>query len=505
MGGKRCHASARTLAKRNDARVVWAMDALVECLIEGEAALERGEYSHAVVAFTRALEAAPAESAIALMLANAHRLAGDTIASRAVLLSAFHTSLPSDPKQRYEFGAALLDAGAPLEASECFTLVVKALPKDPAALAALAGARRTLGQAAEAWPLIQRALVSSTTHPAYLLTAAQIRHDMGDRKGALRWLDMADSVRGGHGPTQLQRAYTTMLGGLSAEGWRLFESRPRPVPATSARAWSGEPLTGGSILVTAEQGVGDQFQFLRFVPLLAKRLPARIVLECHADAVSLLTSNGIDAVARGNPPETDWHVPLLSLPHILGLGDAVLGDAVPYLRALQNYSALPLPQAPPEGLRLGLIWAGNPAFSGRVTRDLDLSLLPELLDIPRVTWVSLQQGAIDPAVQAGLAGVHLLPSFGDWATTAAILAQLYGLVTTDTGIAHLAGAMGVRTWVMLQHVPDWRWGLTGETTPWYPTLTLVRPKASRDWGGVVAKVRGMIQAHIAESAQGGDR
>ena len=95
MGGKRCHASTRTLAKRNDARVVWAMDALVECLIEGEAALERGEYSHAVVAFTRALEAAPAESAIALMLANAHRLAGDTIASRAVLLSAFALAPPA--------------------------------------------------------------------------------------------------------------------------------------------------------------------------------------------------------------------------------------------------------------------------------------------------------------------------------------------------------------------------------------------------------------------------
>ena len=482
------------------------MDALVECLIEGEAALERGDYPRALTAFSRAREAAPAESAIALMLANAHRLAGDTISSRAVLLSAFHTSPPTDPKQRYSLGAALLDAGAPVEAAECFAMVVKALPKDPAALAALAGARRTLGQAAEAWPLIQRALVSSTTHPAYLLTAAQIRHDMGDRKGALRWLDLADSVRSGHGPTQLQRAYTTMLGGPSAEGWRLFESRPRPVPATSARAWSGEPLTGASILVTAEQGVGDQFQFLRFVPLLAERLPTHIVLECHADAVSLLASNGIDAVARGNPPETDWHVPLLSLPHILGLGDAVFGGAVPYLRATATLPvALRLPQAPLDHLRLGLVWAGNPSFSGRVTRDLDPALLPDLLATPGVTWVSLQQGSIDPAVQTHLAGMQLLPPLGDWATTAAMLAQLDGLVTTDTGIAHLAGAMGVRTWVMLQHVPDWRWGLTGETTPWYPTLTLVRPKASRDWASVVAKVRGMIQAHIAESAQGGDR
>ncbi len=479
------------------------MDALVECLMEGEAALERGEYARAVTAFTRAHETAPAESAIALLLANAHRLAGDLIAARAVLLGAFNTSPPTDPKQRYALGAALLDAGAPAEAADCFTIVVAALPKDPAALAALAGARRSLGQAAQAWPLIQRALVSSTTHPAYLLTAAQIRHDMGDRKGALRWLDMADSVRPGHAPTQLQRAYTTLLGGPSAEGWRLFESRPRPVPATSARVWTGEPVHGASILVTAEQGVGDQFQFLRFLQMLGKRSLGPIVVECHADAVSLLTSNGIAAVARGDAPATDWHVPLLSLPHFLGLGDAVCGETVPYLKAPVGLATPAMPEAEVGRLRLGLVWAGNAAFSGRVTRDLDPALLPELLATPGVNWVSLQQGAIDPAVQAQLAGAHLLPPLRDWATTAALLAQLDGLVTTDTGIAHLAGAMGIRTWVMLQHVPDWRWGLTGDTTPWYPTLTLVRPKAARDWGSVVAKVRGMIEAARAPSTDAG--
>jgi len=138
-----------------------------------------------------------------------------------------------------------------------------------------------------------------------------------------------------------------------------------------------------------------------------------------------------------------------------------------------------------------------------VTRDLDPAFLPELLATPGVNWVSLQQGAIDPAVQAQLASAHLLPPLRDWAMTAALLAQLDGLVTTDTGIAHLAGAMGIRTWVMLQHVPDWRWGLTGDTTPWYPTLTLVRPRVARDWGSVVAKVRGMIGAARAPSTDAG--
>ncbi len=464
------------------------MDALVKCLMDGEAALERGDYGSAVAAFAQAQASAPAESAISLMLANAYRLAGDTLAARSVLVTALRSSPPVDPKERFSLGAALLETGAPAEAADCFAWVVKALPKDPAALAALAGAHRTLGRAAEAWPLIQRALAAAKSHPAYLLTAAQIQHDLGDPAGALQWLARAEAVRPGHAPTQLQRAYTTMMSGSSAEGWRLFESRPLPIPATSARPWSGEPGAGTSILVTAEQGVGDQFQFLRFLRLLSDRGFNRVVVECHADAVSLLASNGLESVSRGTPPETDWHVPLLSLPHQLGLGGAVYGETVPYVNPTTSTTAPSLPDRTPGTRRLGLVWAGNPAFTGRVTRDLDPAHLPSLLALSGVSWVSLQQGAIESATRALVDGLHFLPPLGDWAATAAVLAQLDGLVTTDTGIAHLAGAMGVRTWVLLQHVPDWRWGLGGDTTPWYPTLTLVRPDAPNDWGSVVAKL-----------------
>ena len=234
------------------------------------------------------------------------------------------------------------------------------------------------------------------------------------------------------------------------------------------------------MLVTAEQGVGDQFQFVRFVPLLRERGAGRVVVECHADAVSLLSANGFEAVARGAPPETDWHVPLLSLPHRLQLGSAVGGERVPYLRA---------PGAPARRAdgrrRLGLVWAGNPSFPGRVTRDLDVERLPEILAIPGIDWLSLQFGEAGDAAPDGLARAELP---GDWAATASLLADLDGLVTTDTGIAHLAGAMGVPTWVMLQHVPDWRWGLRGDTTPWYPTARLVRQAKWGDWRGVVARL-----------------
>ncbi|MEQ1693765.1 MAG: hypothetical protein ABMA00_20925, partial [Gemmatimonas sp.] len=301
--------------------------------------------------------------------------------------------------------------------------------------------------------------------------------------GALRWLDRADAARPNHRATQLQRAYSLLLGGASREGWAAFEHRPLPTPDTGARPWHGEPLDGSSVLVTAEQGVGDQFQFVRFVEHLVARGAGRVLVECHIDCVSLLTASGLDAVARGAPPVTDFHVPMLSLPHRLGLHDDVAGWRVPYLRTLHPPSREPRRS---EARRLGLVWAGNPSFTGRLTRDLDSSLLQEIVDIPGIEWTSLQLGNAGDVSVHGLARAPLTAS---WLSTADRLASLDGLVTTDTGIAHLAGAMGIPTWVLLQRVPDWRWGLDGETTPWYPSVRLVRQAKSGDWTGVVDSLR----------------
>jgi len=499
----RCHIDAQTLAKRHHAapsfRPMTTLTSLLQCLQEGEAALERGDYAQAATLFAKAWDAAPDDPDVAIMLANVHRLVGDAVLARTVLLDAFQRANTGganrlSAQKRYALGTGLLEAGAPAQAADCFAAVVDALPRDPAALAALASAKRALGIPEEAWPLVRRALGLAPRHPAYLLTAAQVRHDLGDRRGALQWLDAHDAVRPDHAPSRLQRAYTTLLGGASIEGWATFESRPLPVPASSAREWHGEPLSGQSILVTAEQGVGDQFQFWRFLFLLKECAPSRLVVECHADAVALLAYNGFEARARGSSEATDWHVPLLSLPHRLQLGNEVLGSNVPYVRAPVDVAVPPLPHREPGVRQLGLVWAGNPAFAARVTRDLDLRLLPELLATPRISWVSLQQGMSAEELPKGL---HALPPLSGWSATATLLAQLDGLVTTDTGIAHLAGAMGIRSWVMLQYVPDWRWGLVGERTPWYPSITLVRSDGPRDWTSAVRKLRRFVQAEVA--------
>jgi thioredoxin-like negative regulator of GroEL len=466
-------------------------DALTRWLLQGQDALERDDPAAAVTALARALRTAPANTSIALALANAHRLAGDALGAREVLYAAQRRAHEATAEDLHALGTALLEVGSPAEAHECFARVLQARPSDPAAHGALASAKRALGDAGRAWPQVQRALHLAPTHPALLLTAAQIRHDLGDSRGAHRWLDAAEAARPGHRATRMQRAYTLLRDGASAAGWEAFESRPLPVPSTRARAWHGESLLNGDIVVTAEQGVGDQFQFVRFVALLASRGATRPVVECQADAVGLFVANGLAAVARGQAPDTDWHVPLLSLPHRLGLGSNVEGRTVPYLRAAGASSAI-AEREPRARPRLGLVWAGNPEYPGRTTRDLDAGLLPAITGFHGVEWISLQQGAEVPSAVPNLA---TLPPLRSWATTAATLARLDGLVTTDTGIAHLAGAMGVATWVMLQAAPDWRWGSTGATTPWYPTVRLLRQPRSGDWAAVVAELLGQLRTH----------
>ena len=463
---------------------------LLQWLEDGQRALEAGRFPDAIDPFTRVRDLLPTDTSIAIALANVFRLSGDVAMARRTLLTAWVNSAWTDATVAHSLGAALLDAGAPGEAAACFGHVVSLLPNSAAALGALAGALRTLGDPAAAWPLIQRALAKpprAAADPALLLTAAQIRHDFGDLTGTLHFLDRAEQLRPNHAPTQLQRAYSMLLHGALGVGWAAFEARALPVPATTAHAWHGEPLDGASVLVTAEQGVGDQFQFVRFVAHLIGRGAGRVVVECHADAVSLFAANGLEAVARGTPPETDWHVPMLSLPHRLGLDANVAGDLVPYLRAPNAPSRQPADRT--NTRRIGLVWAGNPSFAGRVTRDFAPALLPDIVAIPGIEWVSLQQGEAGDVPTA-----HLIraPLSTDWAMTANLLASLDGLVTTDTGIAHLAGAMGIPTWVLLQHVPDWRWALEGAHTPWYPTLQLLRQSSWNDWPGVVEKLRSAI-------------
>ncbi|GAB1342771.1 tetratricopeptide repeat protein [Gemmatimonas sp.] len=462
-------------------------------LADGQRALDEGRYRDAAHAFARASNALPSEWALHQMTANAWRLAGDVVQERAVLRAAFAVAVarPTDIEGLYALGSALLGCGAPAEARSCFETVVAKRPRDAAALSALASARRADGDPLGAWPLVQRALTLAHKMPAVFLTAAQVRHALGDTAGARTWLAKAEKIRPGHPLQQIQLAFSHLIEGASAPGWAAFEARGLPALPSGARDWHGESLAGQSIAVVMEQGLGDLFHFVRYVRWLEARGPSRVVVECPPSTVSLLVASGFDAVPVGQLPPTDWAVPLLSLPHRLGSDGDTARDLVPYLRTGHGaVAALSRPSAPP---RIGLVYKGNPAFLSTVLRDLNGPEVAAALAIDGVQWVWLQYGEPAPSADTIPQSLECPQLSGNWLDTASLMSSLDGIVTVDTAVAHLTGAMGLPVWVLVPHAPDWRWGLEGTASAWYPTATLVRQPRPRDWAGALERLAALLR------------
>ena len=283
-----------------------------------------------------------------------------------------------------------------------------------------------------------------------------------------------------------------------AEGWREYEWRLR-LPELSGRGpalpmprWNGEDLRGRTLLVTAEQGVGDAIQFVRYARALAAR-GIRVVVQASAELVPLLsTASGVaGTVVTGSPlPACDAHAPMLSIPGLLDVGARDI-EGTAYLRADSRQHRESLRNTPRRGaLRAGLVWAGAPHHLNDRRRSIDVSALAPLFETADVDWFSLQKGPREPAIAAlpAARSIARLAPGSDWSQTAALIDALDVVVSVDTSVAHVAGALGKPVFVMLPFAPDWRWGLEGDRTPWYASARLFRQPAIGDWGSVVADV-----------------
>jgi Tfp pilus assembly protein PilF len=287
------------------------------------------------------------------------------------------------------------------------------------------------------------------------------------------------------------------------EGWALFEARDwyRAMERQLAfPRWQGESLAGQALLVTYEAGHGDMIQFCRYIPLLKNLGAVHITLLCHPALVRLMHSlDELDAVCDFNEalPHThfDCWTPLLSAPlHLRTRPDAVPAQ-IPYLRAdpaLQVHWAGQLPGK--NTLRVGLVWKGNPQFENDSDRSLPhLQTLAPLWAVPGLQLFSLQKGAGEEEIEACNAQqplTHLGSHMQDFADAAAIVAEIDLVITVDTAIAHLAGALGKPCWLLLPwYMTDWRWGARGSDSIWYPgAMRLFRQGPDSDWGPVIADV-----------------
>ena len=287
--------------------------------------------------------------------------------------------------------------------------------------------------------------------------------------------------------------------------WRFREVHQRPRSFAQPR-WFGEPLDGRRVLLHAEQGLGDTIQFCRYATLAVARggvaiLQVQAPVERLMESLPAVRAGQVEIALLGaRPPVFDLECPLLSLPAVFGTTietvpwpGAYLGAdrKRAYERQLQTPSVRTIDQPGIRPLRVGLAWAGNPRYKADRQRSIKLDTLLPLLRTPGINWISLQKGPGADQLSALAGRVFVWDGASrdvDLAETAALLATLDLVITTDTCIAHLAGAMAKPVWILLPYLADWRWMQNIETTPWYPSARLFRQTSPGDWAGLVKRV-----------------
>lgn len=362
---------------------------------------------------------------------------------------------PNNPDTAYEWAMALEDTQRYTKALQVAQSALTQHPNDIDLLNLTAGNYANLGKPELAIPLYVQALHREPEHHALAFNLAQALLQHGN------W----------------------------QEGWRFFDYRlllrpPDRRPRTTARLWQGDPLAGKSILIWQEQGFGDTIQFMRFLPLLWQQ-GAQVVLLVHPQLIRLSTYNFpcltvVDQ--RTDPPPTDYQLPILSLARRLGLEqpDQLTGE--PYLRAPSQ------PQLPATAKkRIGLVWAGNPNHPDDHRRSIPPDELAPLLTFPQYHFYSFQVGRQEWASSQD-AVTDLQPQLTDFLATAGLLRQMDLVVTVDTAVAHLAGALGRPVWLLLDQAADWRWGAKGQGPNWYASMRLFRQQKPGDWTTLVQTV-----------------
>jgi hypothetical protein len=284
----------------------------------------------------------------------------------------------------------------------------------------------------------------------------------------------------------------------------MYEARVEVFRAAAPRffqpMWDGRSLNGRHLLIHAEQGLGDAIQFVRYARMCAGR-DAQVTLVCDRSLVELFrgTEGPSQILAMGDPlPPFDLHLPMLSQPLVFRTRRESIPNEVPYLFAEPARCAAWKKRLGDDRshLRVGLTWKGNPGNRRSRIRDIPLETLWPMLGAEHVVFYGLQLGEGAEELRRFPEAARIVDQsehIHEFADTAALMTELDLIISVDTAVAHLGGALGRPVWTLLPFVPDWRWGLEGETTPWYPTMRLFRQPAMDDWESVIERVAGELR------------
>jgi Tfp pilus assembly protein PilF len=362
---------------------------------------------------------------------------------------------------------------------------------------------RALGRLDEALAAGLRAAALEPANPRSHHNLTVLHYHRLELEESIAAAERAIAIEPDHPGAHFGIAQASLLQGDFARGWEEYEWRfrvagvPPPMPATDRPQWDGKPLERGQrLLLVADQGFGDVIQFARYIPWAAARCP-EIALACRKELQPLFARQpGLQMFDRWEEqPDFAAYSTLSGLPRLAATRLATIPADIPYLHAepdkIARWAAR-LKTLLPAGHRpIGIAWAGRPTHGNDRNRSAALADLAPLADLPGVALLSLQKGPGQQQAggywgQAPL--VNLGPELRDYGDTMAVIEALDLLVTVDTSVAHLAGAMGKPVWIALPYAPDWRWLLGREDSPWYPSARLFRQSAARDWQPVMASI-----------------
>lgn len=472
--------------------------------------VNRGNVLHALERFEEALASYDHALALRPDLAEAHTNRGSAMHELkrfAEALASHDCALalrPDYTEARYNRGNALHALKRFEEALADFEHALMLRPDYVEALDNRGVVLHDLRRFEEALAGYDRALAVQPDYAKAFVDRGGTLRELKHFEAALACYDRALALRPDYVEAHANEGMCRMLIGDFDRGWPKLEwgwiaARQRNVKRSFSQPqlFGSNELKGKTVLLHAEQGFGDMIQFCRYVPLVAEQ-GARVIFEVYEPLRELMgTLPGVaQFVTTGEPlPDFDMHCPLLSLPLALGAGSATILSQTPYLRAA--------PQAvmdwndrlgPRHRPRIGLAWSGRPSHDNDHNRSIRLSSFLPLLAAFDATYVSLLQDVREddaPALQ-GSDVLHFGKELKTFADTAALIASLDLVISVDTSVAHLTGALGKPVWILLPFMPDWRWMLDRDDSPWYPTARLFRQDETRGWASVMARVHAAL-------------
>jgi len=495
----RCRVAGRLSEAVSLCRQILAADpnsAAAEHLL-GLIAHQDGKLGEAMAHVRRAIELAPRVAQFHANLGEMYRLSGDPRQAAEQARLALKIE-PGMPAALSNLGIALYELRDYEGAARSHRKAIARQPDFVEAHNNLGNALHALRRFDEAVPCYHRAIELNPHFADAWSNLGTSLHHVGRYDEAIAALRRAIALDPSHANAHSGLGILLLMRGDMAEGWEEYEWRLKSTevlqPYHPLQPWQGESLRGRRIYIHAEQGFGDIIQFARYVPLVAAR-GAAVTFRVQRELAALMRQSLPEVEVLGDRGEpavmADCECALLSLPGLFGTRLETIPAVVPYLRAdpgevavwRQRWASL-------GGLKVGLVWAGNPQHVNDSRRSIALGALRPLFAVPGVSFVSLQVGprAAERDKHRDIRMTDIAPDLVGFAATAAAIEALDLVITIDSSVAHLAGALAKPTWLLMPWVSDWRWLMHREDSPWYPTLRMFRQVEGQSWSEVAARV-----------------